>query len=56
MALSAGFWVAMFGSFQPTVFFALLSGLTMWFALACDLLILPAFLRIASPTPDTPDP
>ena len=49
MALSAGFWVAIFGSFQPTIFFALLAGLTMWFALACDLLVLPAFLRLAAP-------
>ncbi len=50
MALSAGFWVAVFGSFQPTIHFALLSGVTMWIALACDLLVLPAFLRIASPS------
>lgn len=49
MALSAGFWVAIFGSFQPTIFFALLAGLTMWFALLCDLLVLPAFLRLAAP-------
>ncbi|MDF1825878.1 MAG: MMPL family transporter [Verrucomicrobiales bacterium] len=49
MALSAGFWVAIFGSFQPTIFFALLAGMTMWFALACDLLALPAFLRLAAP-------
>jgi len=49
MALSAGFWVAIFGSFQPTVYFALLTGMTMWFALACDLLVLPAFLKLAAP-------
>ncbi len=49
MALSAGFWVAIFGSFQPTVYFALLTGVTMWFALACDLLVLPAFLKLAAP-------
>ncbi len=47
LALSVGFWVAIFGSFQPTVFFALLSGLTMWFALCGDLLVLPACLKIA---------
>ncbi len=47
LALSIGFWVAIFGSFQPTVYFALLSGLTMWFALACDLLVLPACLKLA---------
>ena len=49
MALSAGFWVAIFGSFQPTVYFALLTGVTMWFALVCDLLVLPAFLKLAAP-------
>ena len=49
LALSAGFWVAVFGSFQPTVYFALLTGVTMWFALACDLLVLPAFLKLAAP-------
>ena len=49
IALSAGFWTAIFGSFQPTIYFAQLSGMTMWFALACDLLVLPAFLRLASP-------
>ncbi|MCB1062865.1 MAG: MMPL family transporter [Verrucomicrobiae bacterium] len=60
MALSAGFWVALFGSFQPTIYFAFLTGMTMWFALVCDLLVLPAFLRLASPnerahqTPATP--
>lgn len=51
MALSLGFWVAIFGSFKPTVYFALLSGLTMWFALACDLLVLPAFLTLHSKLP-----
>ena len=47
VALSAGFWVAIFGSFQPTVYFALLSGVTMWLALICDMLVLPACLRLA---------
>ncbi|MAS93325.1 MAG: hypothetical protein CMO55_09020 [Verrucomicrobiales bacterium] len=51
IALSLGFWVAVFGSFQPTIYFALLSGLTMWFALICDLLILPAFLTFHSKLP-----
>ena len=46
LALSVGFWVAIFGSFQPTVHFALLSGLTMWFALLNDLLVLPACLNL----------
>lgn len=46
LTLSAGFWIAIFGSFQPTVYFALLSGLTMWFALAFDLFVLPACLKL----------
>lgn len=46
LALSLGFWVAIFGSFQPTVHFALLSGITMWFALAFDLVVLPACLKL----------
>lgn len=49
VALSAGFWVALLGSFQPTIYFAMLAGITMWFALICDLLVLPACLRLASP-------
>lgn len=47
LALSLGFWVAIFGSFQPTVYFALLSGITMWLALAFDLVVLPACLKLA---------
>jgi len=47
IALSLGFLVAIFGSFQPTVYFGLLSGLTMWFALACDLIVLPACLKLS---------
>jgi uncharacterized protein len=47
LALSLGFWVAIFGSFEPTVLFALLSGITMWFALAFDLVVLPACLKLA---------
>lgn len=55
LALSAGFWVALLGSFQPTIYFAMLAGLTMWFALICDLLVLPACLRLASPDPRPSD-
>lgn len=47
LALSLGFWVAIFGSFEPTVLFALLSGITMWLALAFDLIVLPACLKLA---------
>lgn len=47
LALSLGFWVAVFGSFQPTVYFAILSGITMWLALAFDLVVLPSCLKLA---------
>lgn len=46
VALSSGFCIAIFGSFQPTIHFAFLSVLTMWFALACDLIVLPACLKL----------
>lgn len=49
LALSLGFWVAVFGKFQPTSDFALLTGITMWLALACDLIVLPATLQIIRP-------
>ncbi|MCF6311978.1 MAG: MMPL family transporter [Verrucomicrobiales bacterium] len=47
LALSLGFWVAILGSFQPTIYFALLSGMSMWFALTCDLLVLPACIKLS---------
>ncbi len=49
LALSLGFWVAVFGEFQPTSDFALLTGITMWLALVCDLIVLPATLQIIRP-------
>lgn len=39
-----GFWVGCFGSFKPTIYFSLLSGLTMITGLLCDLLITPLCL------------
>lgn len=42
--LVLGFWVGAFGSFQPTVLFSVLSGLTMLTATLCDLLLTPALL------------
>lgn len=54
LALSLGFWVAIFGSFQPTVHFALLSGITLWLALAFDLVVLPACLKFT--TKKSPQP
>jgi predicted RND superfamily exporter protein len=47
LVLVLGFWVGAFGSFKPTVYFSLLSGLTMLSALLCDLLVTPACLMLA---------
>ncbi len=43
-SLVLGFWVGAFGSFQPTIYFSLLTGLTMITGVFCDLLVLPASL------------
>ena len=43
-SLVLGFWVGAFGSFQPTIYFSLLTGLTMITGVLCDLLVLPATL------------
>jgi hypothetical protein len=43
-ALVLGFWVGAFGSFRPTIYFSLLTGLTMITGIFCDLLVLPASL------------
>jgi predicted RND superfamily exporter protein len=42
--LVLGFWVGCFGSFKPTIYFSLLSGVTMISALVCDLFVTPACL------------
>jgi hypothetical protein len=44
VSLILGFWVGAFGSFRPTIYFSLLTGLTMITGVACDLLVLPALL------------
>jgi predicted RND superfamily exporter protein len=44
VSLILGFWVGAFGSFKPTIYFSLLSGLTMITGVVCDLLVLPAGL------------
>ena len=44
VSLVLGFWVGAFGSFSPTVYFSLLSGLAMITGVLCDLLVLPAVL------------
>ena len=44
IVLVLGFWVGCFGSFKPTIYFSLLSGMTMITALVCDLFVTPACL------------
>ena len=44
--IAFGFWVGALGSFRPTVYFSLLSGMTIVVALVCDLLVLPACLNL----------
>jgi hypothetical protein len=44
LLLVLGFWVGCLGSFKPTIYFSLLSGVTMLTALVCDLLVTPACL------------
>jgi predicted RND superfamily exporter protein len=46
LVLVLGFWVGCFGSFKPTVYFSLFSGVTMISALLCDLLVTPACLLL----------
>ncbi len=46
VSLILGFWVGAFGSFRPTVYFSLLTGLTMITGVVCDLLVLPATLVV----------
>jgi predicted RND superfamily exporter protein len=46
VVLALGFWCGCLGSFMPTIYFALLTGITMLSALLCDLIILPACLVI----------
>jgi predicted RND superfamily exporter protein len=46
LVLALGFWVGCFGSFKPTLYFSLLSGITIVCALFCDLLVTPACLHV----------
>ena len=46
IVLALGFWVGCLGSFKPTIYFSLFSGLTMLSALLCDLLITPSILLL----------
>jgi len=44
LLLVLGFWVGCFGSFKPTIYFSLFSGVTLLTALICDLFLTPACL------------
>jgi hypothetical protein len=45
-SLVLGFWVGALGSFKPTIYFSILTGLTMITGVVCDLLVLPASLVV----------
>ncbi|HWP49259.1 MAG TPA: MMPL family transporter [Candidatus Limnocylindrales bacterium] len=49
MILVLGFWVGIFGSFKPSIYFALLTGMTLLLALISNLIILPLTLIIFKP-------
>jgi predicted RND superfamily exporter protein len=46
IVLTLGFWVGAFSSFLPSVYFSLMTGVTLIGALLCDLLVLPAGLLL----------
>ena len=50
LVLAFGFWVGCLGSFKPTIYFSFLVGGTLFGALICDLLVLPACLMLGCPT------
>jgi len=50
LVLAFGFWVGCLGSFKPTIYFSFLVGGTLFGALLCDLLVLPACLMLGCPT------
>ena len=51
VVLTLGFWVGGLSSFRPTVYFSLLSGVTMLTALICTIALLPAILRVLHAEP-----
>ncbi len=53
-SLVLGFWVGALGSFLPTIYFSLLTGLTMITGVVCDLLVLPACLVLMDRRRDAP--
>lgn len=44
--LACGFWVSLFASFQPNINFGLMCGAATMIALICDLVALPAVIRL----------
>ncbi len=46
VVLTLGFWVGVFSSFLPSVFFSLMTGVTLLGALLCDLLVLPSWMLL----------
>ena len=56
LVLVLGFWVGCFGSFKPTIYFSLLSGVTMITALDLRSLVTPASLVLLAPPGEPPLP
>ena len=48
VSLIVGFWVGAVSSFKPTIYFSVLTGLTMITGVICDVLLLPAALLLMS--------
>jgi predicted RND superfamily exporter protein len=46
VSLIVGFWVGALSSFKPTIYFSVLTGLTMITGVVCDVLLLPATLLL----------
>lgn len=54
IVLAIGFWVGAFSSFLPSVYFSLMTGVTLVGALFCDLAVLPAGLLLLERLPLRP--
>ena len=50
--LACGFWVSLFASFQPNINFGLMGGAATVIAMVCDLVALPAVIRLWPLRPD----
>ena len=49
IVLTCGFWLMLFASFNPNIYFGLLCGLAILFGLVADLVMLPAALLLVKP-------